>query len=104
MPQCQSTPALGRHDLPDRALYAPREVERILSISQAQVYRLIGAGRLDARKIGRATYITRSSIDKFLAELPPAQVPRYDDAAAFRRLRMHNSNQIYLKFPDQPIR
>lgn len=65
---------LGRHDLPDRALYAPREVERILSISHAQVYRLIGAGRLDARKIGRATYITRSSIDKFLAELPPAQV------------------------------
>jgi hypothetical protein len=49
-------------------------VERILSISHAQVYRLIGAGRLDARKIGRATYITRLSIDKFLAELPPAQV------------------------------
>ena len=65
---------LSRHDVTDRALYAPREVERILSISHAQVYRLIGAGRLDARKIGRATYITRSSIDKFLAELPPAQV------------------------------
>ena len=70
IPSC----GLGREDVPERALYPPREVERILSISHAQLYRLIGAGRLDARKIGRATYITRSSIDKFLAELPPAQV------------------------------
>jgi len=65
---------LGQDQLPDPALYPPRETERILSISHAQLYRLIGAGRLDARKIGRATYITRVSIERFLADLPAAKV------------------------------
>jgi len=63
---------LGPDDL--RALYSPRETQRILSISHAQLYRLIGRGLLDARKIGSRTYISAASIDRFLAELPAAQV------------------------------
>jgi helix-turn-helix protein len=70
IPSC----GLSRDDMPARALYAPRETEHILSISHAQLYRLIGRGALDARKIGRATYITAASIERFLAELPAAQV------------------------------
>ena len=62
-----------RHDFA-RALYTPRDAERLLSISHAQLYRLIGRGLLDARKIGRATYITAQSIEQFLRELTPAQV------------------------------
>jgi hypothetical protein len=65
---------LGRDDAPAPALYTPRETERILSISHAQLYRLIGRGLLDARKIGRATYITAQSIERFLGALPSAQV------------------------------
>jgi len=68
-----STAILGA-GAPQRELYSPREVEHILSISHAQLYRLLGAGRLTAVKIGRATYIPRSSIDQFLAALPPAMV------------------------------
>jgi hypothetical protein len=50
--------ALGR-EIPLRELYPPREVEHILSISHAQLYRLLGAGRLTAVKIGRSSYIPR---------------------------------------------
>jgi excisionase family DNA binding protein len=57
-----------------RELYSPREVEHILSISHAQLYRLLGAGRLAAVKIGRCSYIPRASIEQFLAELPTARI------------------------------
>jgi excisionase family DNA binding protein len=53
-----------------RALYSPKETESILSISHATCYRLIAAGRLDARKIGGKTVITRESIERLIAELP----------------------------------
>jgi len=39
-------------------------------VSHAQLYRLIGAGRLDARKIGSRTLITAESIEAFLGSLP----------------------------------
>lgn len=61
-------------EAPVRELYSPKEVERILSISHAQLYRLLGAGRLTAVKIGRCSYIPRAAIDKFLADLPAAKV------------------------------
>ena len=57
-----------------RALYTPRETQHILSISHAQFYRLVARGALDARKIGRSTYVTAVSIERFLADLPAARV------------------------------
>lgn len=71
-----STPGigLGRDDRPSRALYTPREAKFLLSISHAQLYRLIGRGALIAVKIGRATYIPTASIEAFLASLPAAVV------------------------------
>ena len=56
--------------LPTRMLYATKEAEALLSVSYAQLYRLISAGRLDARKIGARTFITAASIVEFLASLP----------------------------------
>ena len=38
------------------------------------LYRLINAGRLDARKIDGKTVITAASIQSFLADLPKAKV------------------------------
>ena len=69
-----SSCGLGRDEPPARALYTPRETQYILSISHAGLYRQIGKGALDARKIGRSTYITAASIERFLAGLPPAAV------------------------------
>jgi excisionase family DNA binding protein len=59
--------------LPARALYSPKETEAILGISHATCYRLINAGKLDARKIGGKTAITAASIERFLALLPKAE-------------------------------
>lgn len=59
---------LGRDAL--RELYSPREAEHLLSCSHPTLYRLIAAGRLDARKIGAKTVITRQSIEAFIASLP----------------------------------
>jgi hypothetical protein len=55
---------------PARALYSPRETESILGISHASLYRLIGAGRLDARKLSGKTLITAASIERLVTELP----------------------------------
>lgn len=56
--------------LPERALYSPRETEAILGVSHATLYRLIAAGRLDARKLDGKTCITDESIRRLIASLP----------------------------------
>jgi hypothetical protein len=56
--------------IPSRALYSPRETESILGISHASLYRLIGSGRLDARKLGGKTLITADSIERLVSEMP----------------------------------
>lgn len=67
--------SIGGHDqLPARALYSPRETQHILSISHAQLYRLLGEKRLAAVKIGVRTYVTAPSLETFLATLPPARI------------------------------
>jgi excisionase family DNA binding protein len=55
-----------------RLLYEPADVEELLTVSHATLYRLIRAGRLDAKKIGSKTVITAASIERFIAELPAA--------------------------------
>ena len=64
---------LGRDGV-QRELYSPREVEHLLSISHATLYRLINAGRLDARKIDGKTVITAASIQNFVAALPKVKI------------------------------
>jgi predicted site-specific integrase-resolvase len=64
-----SSCGFGR-DAPLRELYSPREVEQILGVSHATLYRLIAAGRLDARKLDAKTVITANSIERLVAELP----------------------------------
>jgi excisionase family DNA binding protein len=60
----------GSTSVPNRALYSPKETEAILNISHATCYRLISADKLDARKLGGKTLITRESIERLIAELP----------------------------------
>jgi predicted DNA-binding transcriptional regulator AlpA len=54
----------------NRALYPIKEVEVVLSLSHATVYRLINNGKLDARKIGARSFVTSESLVAFLASLP----------------------------------
>jgi excisionase family DNA binding protein len=57
-----------------RLLYSVRETQMLLSVSRPQIYRLLGGGRLHAKKIGSRTLVTAESIKGFLATLPSAQV------------------------------
>jgi excisionase family DNA binding protein len=63
---------IGHDHALNRAVYSPREVEELLGISHATVYRLISSGRLDARKLGAKTLIMAESIAQLISELPKA--------------------------------
>lgn len=58
-----------------RLLYSAAETEQILGVSHATLYRLLRAGRLDAKKIGCKTVITAESIQQFIAGLPSVGRP-----------------------------
>jgi hypothetical protein len=63
-----SSCGLGREgDIPRRLIHPPREVEILLGISHAPVYRLLAIGRLTKVKIGSRTGITCESIDAVAA-------------------------------------
>ena len=66
--------SIPSYEVVPRALYSPRETEAILGISHPTLYRLIHAGRLDARKIDNKTVITAASIEAFIAALPAAKI------------------------------
>ncbi len=63
------SPRTGTHA--GRALYSPREAEAILGVSHATLYRLIDAGRIEARKLLGKTVIPAASLERLIAELPP---------------------------------
>jgi excisionase family DNA binding protein len=63
---------LGHDPGPTPFFHTVRETERLLRLSHATIYRLIGQGRLDAKKVGARTLISRTSIERFAAELPAA--------------------------------
>lgn len=58
--------AQPRSFAPEPRLYTVVQVSQILSLSTRSVYRLIGQGDLDVRKIGRATRIVAESVDRFV--------------------------------------
>jgi excisionase family DNA binding protein len=66
---------LGKDQVASRALYSPRETEQIIGVSHATIYRLIAAGKLDARKLGGKTLITAGSIERLVADLPKISAP-----------------------------
>ncbi len=55
-------------------LLSIRHVCQMTNLGRSSIYRLIGAGRLTALKIGRRTVIPASSVEKFLADLSPAKI------------------------------
>lgn len=52
------------------------EARTQLSVSESQIYRLVAAGQLELKKIGTASRITQSSVDKLIQSLPAATLNR----------------------------
>jgi excisionase family DNA binding protein len=56
-------------------LYRTSEAKTALGCGTSKLYDLINNGTLDARKLGRRTYITAESLEAFVASLPPIMTP-----------------------------
>ncbi len=50
-----------------------KEAMATLKVSHATLYRLLAAGKISGRKIGRSTIIDADSVDRFWDTLPPAK-------------------------------
>lgn len=66
-------PSTAKHEQsppPERRAWSPREVAKLLGISQASVYRAIQAGDLYARRWGTRYMIPTEALTAFLENKP----------------------------------
>jgi excisionase family DNA binding protein len=54
------------------AMLTIQDAAKYAGFSRSRIYEEMNAGRLDARKAGRRTLISRASLDDLLASLPRA--------------------------------
>lgn len=54
-------------------LYRPTEVQGVLGIKKTKFWSLVKEGKLEAKKLGRATVITADSLKRFVKSLPLAK-------------------------------
>src|SRR5689334_2031367 len=81
--------------------YSVRETRALLGqISHATVYRLINAGRLDARKLAGKTVITGDSIERLADELPPIGARSDRGVVASNRLSREDRSRSASEGPD----
>ncbi len=55
-------------------VYMIAEAKRAIAVGTTTLYRLIGAGTLDARKSGNRTVITAASLRAYAENLPKAEI------------------------------
>lgn len=55
-----------------KIFYRPAEVQKLLSIKNTKFWSLVKTGKIETRKLGRATLIPAESLQKFVANLPKA--------------------------------
>jgi excisionase family DNA binding protein len=77
---------------PVKFLYRTSEAKAALGCGTTKLYDLINSGILEARRLGRKTYITAESLEAFVASLPSVVTPtmakaRHDQWSGHRRLQ-----------------
>lgn len=66
----------------DRLAYRPADAAAALGISRSRLYELMSAGKITGRKISlQVTVITRAELERYLDELPVADVAGSKDRA-----------------------
>jgi excisionase family DNA binding protein len=58
----------------DYIAHSIADAVRVSGIGRTTLYELIGAGKLDARKVGNRTLIPADSLRSYIARLPPADI------------------------------
>lgn len=56
-------------------LYSTAEAKAAIGCGTTKLYELVNAGTLDARRLGRMTFITADSLEQFIASLAPVETP-----------------------------
>jgi excisionase family DNA binding protein len=59
--------------------YRPAEAGRAIGVSRSRIYELLAQGELTARKLGGATLILRSELERYVARLPKADIGAIDE-------------------------
>ena len=59
----------------NKFLYRTSEAKAALGCGTTKLYDLINKGVLEARRLGKRTYITAASLEAFVASLPPVVTP-----------------------------
>lgn len=54
--------------------FSIKETKEQLSIGHTRLYELLGSGELTAVKLGRRTIVTAESLNRFIAQLPRADI------------------------------
>ena len=73
-----------------KLLYTTAEARVALGCGTTKFYQLLNEGFLEARRLGRRTYVTAKSLEALVASLPPAVTPtmaktQHEKWAAHRR-------------------
>lgn len=58
-----------------KLLYRTSEAKAAIGCGTTKLYELINNGMLEARRLGRKTYITAESLERFVASLAPVVTP-----------------------------
>lgn len=67
-----------------KLLYTTREARDAIGCGTTRLYEHINAGRLEARRIGRRTYITSDSLHALVASMERVVTPKMKRAEAAR--------------------
>jgi excisionase family DNA binding protein len=67
--------AFNLEDRMSKFLYRTSEAKAALGVGTTTLYSLINSGRLEARRLGKRTYITAESLEAFIASLPVVETP-----------------------------
>jgi len=73
-----------------KLLYRMDEGKAALGCGTTKIYELIAAGRLEVRKLGRRTYITADSLERFVESLPRHVTP----AMKARRAKLQGAPRL----------
>lgn len=66
----------------EKILYDLRDVMTLTSLKRSALYEALADGRLEARKMGRRTFVTRDALHRFIAALPAWEPERANTTTA----------------------
>lgn len=64
---------VSMNDLPQSVVYTPEQVAGMLGLARARIYKLLAAGQIPAKRLGRRWIIPRAAFDAWLNAVEKGQ-------------------------------